>query len=666
MPATAAIGHAIARVSSVLRDRRDLALQTLRNDMAFAPDVQAVSLAQTFERELDRRGPWLRAETGAASAGSDMSAVWAPRRQSVVQALSASRRELFVATAEGSVEEYRLEGGQTVGARTLGTSRPVWLAASRSGHLAWREPDGRVRVSGGAHELRGRRIDDQGGLLGDCHLLAATEDGRLVAWDMRTGEAKTLRDNLAPRPIVVSVSRDGGHAIMVASTTDGGQFVALVSETGDGNMPRTRRIDPPPAPVVACDIGDTGQTILLATLDRVLRVHDASGREVGRVNYEMTSHNAVKGVASRCAIAPGNAPGQALVATNAGQLGLWRFAAGEFIPLGAYSTVDQTVPLLTLSLLEDGERYAVSTVEEVRVAPLTAKPTDRPPTSISACALGPDNWAAVASETGQYIAWHRGAPLVAAGYCHVPHPTAIAFGGADGMLFAGNQEGHVWRQRPAARPLDLDGFRLFDQPVVSVFATKDGRAVAASQSGAVRVVNFDSREPRPVLSENPGINLSKIALCNEPGDLLFQSHGKSIDDLETIEIVRAGGRREAICKLDGRAKVEVAPDGETIAIAHSGGVDVWRRRHGRWKIALHSDRRLDQFSFLGNDRLAVVPSDRDRWLEIWSVGDGLKPVAAVAIPARCRTLAADAERVLVGAFDGTVSLWSWRAVEGAS
>jgi hypothetical protein len=667
MPATAAIGHAIARTSSILRDRPDLALQTLRNDMAFVLDNQAVSLARMFEHELDRRGAWLRAETGAAWAKSDKSAVWAPRKQSTVQTLSASRDALFVATADGSIEQYRLEGGQTVGARNLGAGRPVWLTASRSGHLAWREPDGRIRVTGGAHELRGRRADDQGAFLGDRHLLTATEDARLVAWNPRTGETQTLRDDLAPRPIMAAVSRDGKHAVLVANIIDGGQFVALVNETPDGDPPRLRQIEPPPVPVVACDISDTGQAILLATLDRGLRVHDSTGNEIKRILYEKDSHNAFKGVVSRCALAPGDTPSQALIATSAGQVGLWRFAAGEFLPLGSHSAVDQALPLLTLSLLGDGERYALSTVQEVRVAPLTAKPTDRPPTSINACALGPDGWAAAASTIGQYIAWYRGAPLVAAGFDHVPHPTAIAFGGADGMLFAGNQEGQVWRQQPTPRPLDRDGIRLFDQPVVSVFATKDGRAVAASQSGAVRAVDFDAQDVSPMLPENPGIDLSKIAACNERGDLMFQSQGKGYEErAENIEIVRAGGRREGICKLAGRAKVEVAPDGDSIVIAHQGGTDLWRQRHGRWRIAYHDDRHIEQFGFLGNDRLAVVPSDRDQWLEIWSVGDGLKPVAAVGLPSRCRTLVADSGRVLVGGFDGSVSLWSWRNLKGAS
>lgn len=660
-PHGAAIRDAALRTSVALRARPDLSLQTLRNDLAFAPGPEAASLARTIELELERRGTWLRAETAAPGAGPDKTTVWRPREASVVQALSARRDILFVATEEGAVEEYRLESGQRVGVRQLGTSAAVWMTTSLAGRLAWRTRDGVVHVSGSPQKLPGRQIADAGAFLGD-RLLLATGDQRLVLWDAQAGTTTTLAEGLAPRPISVAVSASRQYALVLASLSDGSQFVARVHDEPAGIQ--ISLMDALPTRATACDIAADGQHVVLALLDRTLRLYGPDNRELLRILYEIESRNGVSGSAQACALPPDGTADIVLLATNSGKIGLWQLTTGRFSEIGAYASVDLAVPLLVLSLLDGDARYVVSTYQEVQITAAAARPAERPPTSVSVCALGQGGWTAVASRIGQYVEWWRGTPLTKAAFCSVPHPTVLAFIGADGTLIAGNREGQVWRQRPGEGRPAKEVFLLFDEPVAAIFATLDGRAVAASYSGTVRVVNFVSDDVSPVIPGDPRIIQLKMMRCNARGDLLSWTLGKDAAATHWIGIIGPGGQRETIYESprsgSGVGDVAVAPDGESIAIIGGHGVDLYRRQIGRWRVVLHADRRVERVGFCGNEALAVIPFEPEGWLELWSLRDGLKTIAAVNAPVGCQTLAADAGRVLIGSRNAGFSLWSLR------
>ena len=669
------VRNALLGAVPALRARPEYALQTLRNAFAFAsPREEATPLADAAEARLDDRGLWLAAETPSPDGRPGDAGMWELGGRGA-QTVSAAEGVLHVGTPKGAVESRDLQTGRVLGIRQLGTLPVLVLARNRRGRFAWIDSKAIVRVERSPFKAQGRpwqdayvghgeRAHDELAFLGDSGLVFARSDNTVVLWDPATGDGTVLLSGVdMGKPARVVSSGDGTRIVVIVSTGGPARVLDLRTEGGGWTM---REIENLPAPVCVAAVSPDGRCILLALQNRTLLLFAANAPEPLRVKYDDVSP--LKGIAAGCAL-PDGEPDRALIADGVGLIGLWDVKRGSIRVVGRYGSVREQEQLFGLAFVPRTERYVATTHRIVRIASWNAPALlpPRPPVPVSACALGAAGWAAIASEIGGYVQWLRGAePLpVATGYApgNPYHPTCLAFTDANGTLAAGDLSGAVWRQRPGRRATPHELNRDFESPVASIFATLDGRAVAAARAGLIWVYDFDAGTARPIIAGFLDDNLRRIVRLNEREDFVCWGEHKAGAAGSWVAVVGPGGRREMIHAGHHVIRdIAVAP--ETVAVATEHAVLLYKRSASSWHVVSSRSKEVGHLGFCGADRLAVV-STSEPWIELWSVQDGLKTAAAAKAPNNPSAMAADPGRILIGAANGAFQLFSVRNGGGA-
>jgi len=522
---------------------------------------------------------------------------------------------------------------------------------------------------------------------GGKQLVSSADDGTVRIWNLPLTPLKPLAFATAATPKVVL----GAERLFVASGADG-SAVGLDPETGAEKQKYAAAPAPAAAPLTALALTADGKLLVGTTNTGGLKAwHAADGTDAGvAFGHE--------GAISALAINP-TLP-QAATGGIDGTVRLWRQ------PAVVRSLAHHAKPITAVATSADG-KVAISAAEDMTVQlwnltegkPSIALPTQT--AAVAALAVSADGkLAATGDATGMIRIWNAadGKPVAAWGG-HAAAVSSLKFDAAGTQLVSGGADGTVglWKV-PAATPRML---QEREPAATAIATTADGKLMAiASADKAFAVINVADGKPaftKEKLPQQPtslafSADGTLLAVGNDGGKVTiyktadgaeagsFADHKGAVTavgfDPKTGKIATGGAdgalrlwgvetpeRKQAWtipAASGGVTSLTFTPDGATLL---TGGADnkvqAWAAADGKSVRNFAGPTAVATQVALSADGTKLAAAGVDKAARVWNMADGaLVATLTHAGPVRSVRFNGDASRVVTGADDNTVRIWS--------
>jgi hypothetical protein len=631
-----------------------IALNRLRNQTR--PPILAAYLKRA-EAEMDRRGMWICAQTPFGD------------ERTVAGAVSVTpQRGIFHAVTDGRfLEEYSLVSFQLIDRRTLpsGVNESALVIDPIKDRVAW--------VDGTTVYLDGERVPLKlrypphclsffGGLIG------IDEANALVWFDTKRRTTSILATDISPSFASITFAPYRQSAVLIDGDRLPAQRILLLRmEAGEARATEWPR---PPLHVCSACLNEEASMIVLATRSRQLKVYDMrTGSLLKEADYRMASGSAVRGVAQECCALTAEGRLHCLVATSHGELLAWDTATDKVRRRGAYSGLRETEALRAIEPIPAEGRFAVATAKWIQTLSIAGEDITPSKSPITQCSYWPDGWLILASAGNKSVTWFeknswRG-DYVIANY----EPVAVAAHGNGGATYVGYKNGSIAQLEPGQTPDLEDGLDLFDHAVCAVMPMGEGRVLAVSERGEIKIARFRPAAVDRVIPHIENLREEQfVCWLGNSGDFVSCGRCHAGDAHTSIVVVRKKGSRETVLETPHRAVALAAgTDGATVYVAFEETVLRYRSRSGNWTNEGERRVPVDAMRCTTGGTLAIARRERGcGWLEVWSGSEEMHTLAAAELPLVCTSLAGARSMIAAGAIDGRHCLMEIRNEAGAN
>lgn len=653
MPVIARIRQALLLAIPAVSARPALACQTLYNYLKWSEvsDSHLQAESEKTRTRLNKNACWISAEAPLPDSRVSGTRSIPFDADSPVQVLSSDRKAVAVAGQRGHIEIRYSSNGEPIEKRDVRVSGISGIAFPEpSAPLAFIDTNGKIHLEHKPNQLQGRKGEKLLAYHPANYVLAVREDNTLVAWDVNR-DTSTVLDNNLPSPLVVlKIDLSSGRILYLAGLKH--QVVGIASYlNGVWKAERLSYNDPQ---VVDADVLADGSLILLACLDRSLRIIDATGKALAQSFYERVPDVVVRGRPDKCTFGFGETSACAFLATRDGYVACWEWEKGTIERLEDYRTISEPIALILFDVIPPG-RLFLSTTDSGRVfmrqsrGDIATKHT----AAVSSCAITASGKVVSVSVYDHTIRWFDSEGLKPFGdHYHRGAAVVVPRGDTDDVII-GDQQGMVWNQKPLIKPEPNDIFMAFDEEVVSIIDSGEGCAIAAGKSGRVlRVHLFGDAVDR--LWHSTGYQTqSKILSAGQNGLFLsFWRNEKEGEFYNSLSLVRDVDKHDMIIsQKEPIIDVAASSNGETLCVA-GNSVEILQRFGRRWKPRYSRKTPVSHVTFFNQRAMLMVVLAQSPWLEVWSVSEGLPTLAAIYLPSEVTCLYARGLSIIAGCRSG--------------
>ena len=637
---------------SALSDRPETSMQTLYNRLVWIADLVPLLRERlaTACSILESRGTWIEAVAPVPGSAADLAGTLAFGIASTTQALGPNGDVVAVADYQGRLEVRDVRLGTLVESRLLESNQIVGIALQKDSlRCAQIDALGIIRIEGHRESIQGRRGERL--LLYDTEhgVICVRSDHTLVSWNIERGTVTPLAESL-PSPLMV-LRRDSttGRIIFVAGERD--QSVGILEWAG--STPHMRTIPHEGAPIIDACLAD--RTLLLATLDRGLRIIDvSSGNIAAEVKYEQRQDVSLRGAPGRCVLGVAQTSGRAFVATRYGHIAAWDWRNDRIERLEDFRSQTERKQLAIFDVFPEDGKLLITWEEGGRVLSAESHQAATPEhcAEVTDCIISDTGTAVSASRQDGTIRWSAADGLVHQSTQSCRRPSALDRADADEVI-VGTEVGHVFRQPPHGdlRPEDI--FMAFAEPVQSLFYVGNDTVIAAGAS--CRTLRIDLRHDKvDVLWHGTGRQTQQKILPAGGKGVLWSLRRDQLagGTYSVLSLILGADKENVVVTSDEFIQdFAVSPGTETICVADKS-VKIFQQARAKWQVIHERKARIRFATFMeGGDLLAVILEDQP-WMEVWQVAHGLPTVAAVDLPTEVSCLSTRGNRIVAGCRSG--------------
>lgn len=650
----AQVRQALSLALPDLTERPEIVVQSLYNRLVWFDEIDSgvkerLELARS---KLDSRDFWVRAEAPLPMAQVSASFAFPFEVTSGIQSISPSTNAIAIGLARGDVVIHNAVNGELVARRQLGTSLVAAIALSDDSQhsLAYMDRNGTISLEGGNASLLGRKGEKCILYRSSYGVIAVRSDGALVAWRPDRGEAAIIARDLPTPLVVLRSSPSNQHILYVAGYRD--QVIGIA--TGTGAKWITKSIPYKGPSVMDADLDSGAQYLVLACMDRCLRVMDVyEGRSVAQLFYEKREDAHLIGSPGKCAFGLGNADGWVFFSTREGHLACWDWTNDVVKRLENWSTGVKQGDPYELASFSSGQ-ILVSTAERGRI--LTRqhlyKPLSPHTRPVIECFATESGKIVSMSDLDRSVYWfHANHPDKPLSRMH-KDPTAIARCADTDDAIVGDRAGAIWIQS-ANGQTPKQATRFFAEPVVSMFDVGDGIVLAAGRSGQILRVDLVSGAYERVWDSTGFERQIKILPAGNLG-ICWNVREKAGPTGTEVLVSLIHSRKQETMVFTGHPRnVAVSIDGKTLCIVEKS-VKILEKQSRNWQVVYERDTLVNHAAFLKEDNLLAVTLNETPWLEIWALAKGLPTVAAVHLTEDASCLATLGARLIIGLRSGNL------------
>jgi len=655
LPAIAQVRQALLLAVPGISARPALTAQFLYNHLIWVDRLDSYLQAR-LERArlwLDEKGYWIRAE--APFPGQRASEIRSIPFEidSGIQALSSDKNAIAIASWDGEIEIRHSSNGEPIERRRMDASRIVGIAlCEASGSPAYIDVDGVIHVEHSAAFLPGRKGEKVLAYHPANCVLAVRDDDALVAWDVNRDACTVLDTNLPVPLTVLRISLNSRNILYVAGFKQ--QVIGIVLYLGESW--EVRRLSYNGPPVIDADLDNDGVHVLIASVDRALRVLDIkTSVTLAQLSYECLPEIVLRGRPEKCALGFGETSACAFIATHDGHVACWEWEKDIIVRLEDYRTVSETITLVLFDIISSYGQLFLSATNYGKVFTRRSlrTPTSRHIAAVSACTITAYGKIVSTSALDHTVRWYSADELRPLGYQYYRGPTVVVPRGETDDVVIGDQEGMVWNQKPNIKVDPKDIFMAFAEEVVSIFDAGNGCIIATGKSGrALRIHLFEDKVD--VLWHSTGFQTQRKILPDGPNGLFWSLRQDQQKDgiYSVLSLVKGVDEEEVVISIrENIEDVTVSRDGTTICFAGQS-VRVLRNSRRQLTTLYHRDVPVSHVAFLGEDEMIAVVLSQAPWLEVWRVAEGLSTLAAVSLPSEISCIYTRGYQIVAGCRSG--------------
>ncbi len=638
-----------------IRARPKLALVVLVNrlrNQAISPLLTAY--LKRADAELDAARMWIRA----------LSPFGEERMLAGVISISPSRGVFHVVANGSQLEEYSLTSYQLLGRRALPpnvVSSSIVVDAMKD-RAAWADKTG-VYLDGDRLPFELRYPPHCLGFFGDG-LIGIDQAHSLLWFDTKRQIISVLATHMSPVFTTIAFSPDHETAAVIDGDRLPEQRILLLrTEGGEARATEWARF---PFQVSSACLNEDASVIVVATRTRELKMYDlASGSLMHETSYRAATGPAVRGVIRQGCALTVEGRLHCLMATSEGELLSWDTAGDTVRRRGVYRGMREHDELTALEAVPAQVRFAVATSKWIRMLSVSGEDSIATKIPITQCSYWPDGWLVTASASS--VTWfENGAWRSDFAYAN-REPLAVAAYGSGGAVYVGYKNGTIAQLEPGHRPEYEDGLDLFDHPVCAVLPMRDGRVLAVSKQGELKIAHFRPADVDRVLAKIENLREEQfVCWLGNTENLVSCGRCHHGNAHTSVVVVRKDDSRETILETPEWVEALAAGSGgATVYVAFKDRVVRYRYGMGWWLVEGERHAAIQAMRGMAGGMLAVVLQERGcGWLEVWSGEEDMQTLAATELPLVCTSLAS-AERVIaVGANDGKHCLVEMRNEKG--
>ncbi len=657
IPTIVQIKKAISLSLSGILDRPQLTMQLVYNRLIWFDKLQPQlhSKLENARLQLYERNFWISAEAPLEGSQTGSTLFIRFEIKSSIQSLSVDGNFLAVTTSDGDVEVRVLASGEILSRRHINAHNIVAIALCENSNLAYIDRDGRIRSEQYDSSLSGRK-GERLLLYHSTHgVLSVRSDNALVAWKINGLEQVVLAKDLPAPLVVLRLSHDCNKILFIAGYNQ--QKIGIVQCTSNGWMMKSLPYSG--TPVVDADIDSEGKHVLLASMDRHLRVFDVeAGKVLAEISYETRRDTILRGAPDKCVFGIGDSLGCAFVATRSGHIACWNWEMDDLERLEDWRSMTEMANLVHFTAVPPSGILFISTESWGKTITKQSLhcPLARHSASVTRCFITTSKKIVSASKLDQTIRWYSAEGLKPLTQRAFRGPTAIARHEDTDDVVIGTSEGLVWNQPQDSEVNSKDIFMAFSEPVVSLFSAGRGCVVAAGKSGRVLRVHL-STDKVDILWHSTGFQRQQAILPAGDAGLFYSVRRDEIaggtDGMSTVvSLGRSENEEEVILKTHSLLQdVAATRNGATLCVADKSVQILRRGRHG-WNEVYYRQMPAEYVAFLGDEDLIAVVLHDEPWLEVWKITQGLPTVAAIWLPGKVSCLSAMGDWIVAGFTSG--------------
>jgi len=655
LPGIEQIRHALSLEVPSLSARPALATQTIYNRLIWfdSLELQVRSNLAVARSQLDSQPYWISAEAPLPGAKNDTEMFTSFEIESSIQSLSPSRTIIGVASFDGDLDIRDLSNGEPVSRRKLNATKVIAIALDDDfNHIAHQNVKGEIRTEQSSAVLRGRSRERFLAYHPLRGILAVREDHALVSWDPYNNECTIIAEDL---PFPLATLRLNPDKSKVFFTAGFNNQTMGISSWSNGRW--LTKILPYAGPrIVDADVDPEAMYVVIASMDRRLQILETkTGKILAHLKYEARDEVILRGAPQKCAWGVGDARDLVFLATDKGNIARWNWRLNTVERLADWRAISEPANLIIFETITTSNSLFLSTESSGRIitGQSLQKPLARHSAAVTACFITASKKVVSASALDHTVRWFSAeglGPLVQQSH---RGPTVIAAREDTDDAIIGDQGGMIWNQTPNAKVNPEDIFMAFAEPVISLFDSGEGCAIASGKSGrTLRVHLFTDKVD--VLWRSTGFQTQQKILPTNTKDLFWSLRRDQLAEgtYTVLSLVHDIDKEDVIISTpEVISDAAVCHDGTTICIAGQS-VRIMRRLGWRWTKVYHRDLSVSHVAFLCEDDLIAVVLSKSPWLEVWSVAEGLPTVASIYLPSQVSCLSARRDGIVAGCLSG--------------
>ncbi len=629
-----------------------IVVNRLRNQTL--PPVLAAYVKRA-EAEMDRRGMWIRAQTPFSD------------ERTVAGVVSVTPlRGAFHAVADGRfLGEYDLASFKLIGRRMLppGVNEHTIVIDPVKDRVAWTDGE-TVYLNGERVPLKLRYpphcLSFFGGLVG-------IDEAHALLWlDTERRTTSILATDISPSYARIMFAPDCQSGVLIDGDRPPTQRILLLRI--EAGMARAIEWLRPSLPVCSACLNEDASVIVLATRNRHLKMYDVrSGSLLREADYRIASGSAVRGVAQECCALTADGHLHCLLATCEGELLAWDTATDKVRRRGAYSGLREPKVLRVLEPIPAYGRFVVATAEWIQTLSPAGEDITASKAPITQCSYWADGWLVVATEAAKSVTWFEKNAWRNDYFIANYEPVTVALHGNGGATYVGYKNGSIIQLEPGQKPGSEDALDLFDHAVCAVMPMENGRVLAVSERGEIKIARFRPADVDRIIPHIENLREEQFLCClGERGDFVSCGRCQAGDAHTSIVVVRNDGSRETVLETKHLAvALSAGSDGATVYVALQETVLRYHRRSGHWINEGERKASVEAMRGTGNGMLVVTRRDQGcGWLEIWSDSEDMRTVATAELPLVCTSLSGASSVIAAGSMDGRHCLMEVRNQAG--
>ncbi len=646
-----AVSVSLPRVS----DRPQLIAQSLYNQLVWkaADNIELEGFVCEMREGLHSQAAWLRAAAPLPSSTTKARVAFPLAAPSIVQSIATTRGVFGLATSTGEVILHDLSHGKVLEKRQRGVNQIKILSISDDDlSVAFVDQEGIIHIGSRTSPFRVRTntiIPEPILNLGERGIIAMCADSSLVLWTPQQNRIVELWSNVVAPLHVLRGYPQSQDVLFVAGEGEQTIGVAHLEQNA------LRSCISCNVKVIDADLHTNGRYVLLACLDRTLRVFDLSKQAfVAHLAYEQGDYDGLHGAPTRCAFGISDTADRAYVATVEGVIGCWNWQSSNVTRLENYARRREDVVLISFQCITSS-RLALATFTECQVIPCDApeRHGNTHASAVTMLAFPSEHELVSLSILDGTIRWWTAEGLKALGHRSSLEPTALATTGDASAIIVGNRRGKVWYQ--TAGNEDLIATQAYDvdsEPIVALCNLGDNTICVASKSGSLSLLQYHTGRGKTLRARTGYRRQLALYRAGSAGLVWNLYNEDTPHGTQTVTtLVRHSGREKVVFR--GAAVNAVSSDGSMLCFAGQS-VRVMSKGLFGWKVLWSRDVAVMWAAFLYENRFLAVCLGERPWIEIWRCTTGLPTVAMIEIPPDVTCLACSGSRIALGTRGGAL------------